>query len=62
MITNQQNQKKKKKKKKKKQLFTRRNDFGFILEIRNLTLTFQYPKYPLGFFWILSKLGCGFNF
>jgi len=27
-----------------------KNDFGFISEIRNLT--FRYPKYQLGFFWI----------
>jgi len=25
------------------------------------TLTFQYPKYQLGFFWI-SRIGCGFKF
>jgi hypothetical protein len=35
------------------------NDFGFISEIRNLT--FQYPKYQLGFFWI-SPIRCGFKF
>jgi len=38
----------KEKKKKKKQLFTRRMIMEFISEIKNLT--FQYPKYQLGFF------------
>jgi len=50
---------KKKKKKKKKTIIYKENDFGFISEIRNLT--FQYPKYPLGFFWI-SRIRCGFKF
>ena len=43
----------------KKQSFTKENDFGFTSEIRNLT--FQYPKYQLGFFWI-SRIRCGFKF
>jgi len=43
----------------KKLLFTRRMIFGFISEIRNLT--FQYPKYQLGFFWI-SRIRRGFKF
>jgi len=47
------------KKKKKKQLFTRRMIMEFISEIKNLT--FQYPKYQLGFFWI-SRIWCGFKF
>ena len=34
----------------KKAIFYKENDFGFISEIKNLT--FQYPKYQLGFFWI----------
>ena len=32
----------------KKAIIYKENDFGFISEIRNLT--FQYPKYQLGFF------------
>ena len=43
----------------KKAIIYKENDFGFILEIRNLT--FQYPKYQLGFFWI-SRIRCGFKF
>jgi len=39
--------KKKKKKKKKKAIIYKENDFGFISEIKDLT--FQYPKYQLGF-------------
>jgi len=34
----------------KKVIIYKENDFGFISEIKNLT--FQYPKYQLGFFWI----------
>jgi len=37
----------------------RENDIGFISEIKNLT--FQYPKYQLGFFWI-SRIKFGFKF
>ncbi|KAG4093288.1 hypothetical protein H8356DRAFT_1361105 [Neocallimastix lanati (nom. inval.)] len=43
----------------KKAIIYKENDFGFISEIRNLT--FQYPKYQLGFFWI-SRIRCGFKF
>jgi len=35
------------------------NDFGFILEIKDLT--FQYLKYQLEFFWI-SRIRCDFKF
>jgi len=35
------------------------NNLGFISEIKDLT--FQYPKYQLGFFWI-SLIRCGFKF
>ena len=34
----------------KKEIIYKENDFGFISEIKSLT--FQYPKYQLGFFWI----------
>jgi len=43
----------------KKAIIYKENDFGFISEIKNLT--FQYPKYQLGFFWI-SRIRCGFKF
>jgi len=43
----------------KKAIIYKENDFGFISEIRNLT--FQYPKYQLGFIWI-SRIRCGFKF
>ena len=43
----------------KKAIIYKENDFGYILEIKNLT--FQYPKYQLGFFWI-SRIRCGFIF
>jgi len=43
----------------KKAIIYKENDFGFTSEIRNLT--FQYPKYQLGFFWI-SRIRCGFKF
>jgi len=43
----------------KKAIIYKENDFGIISEIRNLT--FQYPKYHLGFFWI-SRIRCGFKF
>ena len=43
----------------KKAIIYKENDFGFISEIRNLT--FQYPKYQLGFFWIF-RIRCGFKF
>jgi len=42
----------------KKVIIYKENDFVFISEIRNLT--FQYPKYQLGFFWI-SRIRCGFK-
>jgi len=35
-------------KKKKKEIFKKENDIGFISEIKDLS--FQYPKYQLGFF------------
>jgi len=44
---------------KKKEIIYKENDFGFISEIKDLT--FQYPKYQLGFFWI-SRIRCGFKF
>jgi len=43
----------------KKAIIFKENDFGFISEIKNLT--FQYPKYQLGFFWI-SRIRCDFKF
>ena len=43
----------------KKAIIYKENDFGFISEIKNLT--FQYPKYPLGFFWI-SRIRCDFKY
>lgn len=43
----------------KKAIIYKENDFGFISEIKDLT--FQYPKYQLGFFWI-SRIRCGFKF
>ena len=43
----------------KKVIIYKENDFGFISEIKNLT--FQYPKYQLGFFWI-SRIRCGFKY
>ena len=42
----------------KKAIIYKENDFGFISEIRNLT--FQYPKYQLGIFWV-SRIRCGLN-
>ena len=42
----------------KKAIIYKENDFGFTSEIRNLT--FQYPKYQLGFFWI-SRIGVVLN-
>jgi len=39
----------------KKAIIYKENDFGFFSEIKNLT--FQYPKYQLGFFWI-SRIRC----
>jgi len=35
-------------KKKKKAIINKENDIGFISEIKDLS--FQYPKYQLGFF------------
>jgi len=35
-------------KKKKKTIINKENDIGFISEIKDLS--FQYPKYQLGFF------------
>jgi len=46
-------------KKKKKKIIFKVNDFEFISEIKNLT--FQYPKFQLGFFWI-SRIRGGFKF
>ena len=43
----------------KKAIIYKENDFGFISEIKDLS--FQYPKYQLGFFWI-SRIRCGFKF
>ena len=43
----------------KKAIIYKKNDFGFISEIKDLT--FQYPKYQLGFFWI-SRIRYGFKF
>jgi len=43
----------------KKQLFTRRMILDLFQKSKNLT--FQYPKYQLGFFWI-SRNRCGFKF
>jgi len=43
----------------KKAIIYKENDFGFISEIKNLT--FLYPKYQLGFFWI-SQIRCVFKF
>jgi len=43
----------------KKAIIYKENNFGFISEIKNLTL--QYPMYQLGFFWI-SRIRCGFKF
>ena len=43
----------------KKAIIYKENDFGFISEIKNLT--FLYPKYQLGFFWI-SRIWYGFKF
>jgi len=43
----------------KKAAIYKENDFGFISEIKDLT--FQYPKYQLGFFWI-SRIRSGFKF
>ena len=43
----------------KNAIIYKENDFRFISEIKNLT--FQYPKYQLGFFWI-SRIRCGFKF
>ena len=34
----------------KKAIIYKENDFGFISEIKDLT--FHFPKYQLGFFWI----------
>jgi len=52
--------------KKKKAIIYKENDFGFyffyffFLEINDLT--FQYPKYQLGFFMDFSKFRCFFFF
>ncbi|KAG4090724.1 hypothetical protein H8356DRAFT_1341342 [Neocallimastix lanati (nom. inval.)] len=43
----------------KKAIIYMENNLGFISEIKDLT--FQYPKYQLGFFWI-SLIRCGFKF
>ena len=43
----------------KEAIIYKENDFGFISEIKDLT--FQYPKYQLGFFWI-SRIRCSFKF
>jgi len=45
--------------KSKKAIIYKENDFGFISEIK--ILTFQHPKYQLGFFWI-SRIRCDFKF
>jgi len=43
----------------KKAIIYKEYDFGFISEIKYIT--FQYPTYQLGFFWI-SRIRCGFKF
>jgi len=43
----------------KKEIVNKKNDFGFISEIKDLL--FQYPKYQLGFF-LVSRIRCGFKF